>query len=384
MLTKRHRRLAMEGLERRTMLAADLFNGALTVVGTKGDDNIQVQVAVGGAHAGELQVDVNGDQSFFTVAQVSSIRISGLNGNDQITVDDNVLVNATINGGNGNDTIKGGAGNDTIHGGNGNDTIDGSIGNDIVFGDQGNDSIHAGEGDDTVHGNQGNDRIWGGDGNDSLYGDNGNDDIDGENGDDICHGNNGKDSVRGGADNDMVFGDNGKDSLWGEAGDDYLDGGNGVDICHGGLGDDELKGGNGSDQLDGDQGNNLLDRDHGHDTELNGLEADLDQQFRSLFSGANNESGSARYDTKNDGGQLKTEFGLAVDHLAANSTFDVVIDSVTVGQISTDGSGEGELAFSSDPTGGEVAFPLNFPTIQAGSTIVVSDMQGTFVVWHSV
>jgi Ca2+-binding RTX toxin-like protein len=374
----------MEGLERRTMLAADLLNGALTVVGTKGDDNIQVQVAVGGAHAGELQVDVNGDQSFFTVAQVSSIRISALNGNDQMTVDDNVLVNTTINGGNGNDTIKGGAGNDTIHGDNGNDTIDGSIGNDIVFGDQGNDSIHAGEGDDTVHGNQGNDRIWGGDGNDSLYGDNGNDDIDGEIGDDICHGNNGKDSVRGGADNDMVFGDNGKDSLWGEAGDDYLDGGNGVDICHGGLGDDELKGGNGSDQLDGDQGNNLLDHDHGHDTELNGLEADLDQQFRSLFSGPNNESGSARYETKNDGGQLKTEFGLAVDHLAANSTFDVVIDSVTVGQISTDGSGLGELAFATNPTGGEVAFPVNFPTIVAGSTIVVSDMQGTFVVWHSI
>ena len=62
-----------------------------------------------------------------------------------------------------------------------------------------------------------------------------------------------------------------------------------------------------------------------------------------------------------------------------------MIDNVTVGQISTDGSGDGELKFSSDPSGGgELAFPVGFPTIQAGSTIVVSDMQGTFVAWHSV
>jgi Ca2+-binding RTX toxin-like protein len=348
MLTKRHRRLAIEGLERRAMLAADLLNGTLTVVGTNGNDNIQVQVAVGGLHAGELEVDVNGAQSFFTVAQVNSIRISGLNGNDQITVDDGVLINTTIEGGQGNDTIKGGGGDDTIRGGSGNDTIDGSLGNDVIFGGQGNDSIHGGDGDDTVHGDQGKDRIWGDVGNDSLYG------------------------------------DNGKDSLWGEAGDDYLDGGNGVDDCHGGLGDDMLKGGNGSDLLDGDQGNNLLDRGHGHDTELNGLEANLDQQFRSLFSGPNSETGIAKYDTKNDGGQVKTEFEVEVNHLAANSTFDVVVDSVTVGQISTDGSGAGELEFTSNPSGGEVAFPLNFPTIHAGSTIVVSDMQGTFVTWHSV
>ena len=384
MLTKRHRRLGIESLERRTMMAADLLNGTLSVVGTNGNDNIQVQVAVGGAHAGELQVDLNGQQSFFTVAQVNSIRISGLAGNDQITVNDNVSIATVINGGKGNDTIKGGSGIDTIHGDAGNDTIDGSDGNDAIYGDKGNDSIHSGDGNDTVHGNQGNDSIWGGDGDDSIDGENGNDTIDGEAGDDTCHGDNGLDNVHGGVGSDQVYGDNGKDSVWGGDDDDYVDGGNGVDDCHGGLGDDELQGGQGHDQLNGDQGDNLVDGDQGHDDTSNGIHANLNDEFRALFSGPNNESGHAEYDTENDNGALKTKFELEAEHLAANSTFNVVIDNLTVGQISTDGSGEGELKFSSNPGGGEVAFPVNFPTIHAGSTIVVSDLQGMFVVWHSV
>jgi len=385
MFTKRRRRFGIESLERRAMLAADLLNGTLTVVGTAGNDNIQVQVAAGGAHNGELQVDVNGQQTFFDVNQVSSIRISGLAGNDQITVDDNVSINTIIDGGKGNDAIKGGGGSDTIHGGAGSDTIDGSTGNDTIFGEQGNDSIHAGDGNDTVHGNQGNDSIWGGDGDDSIDGDNGNDTVDGEVGDDSCHGDNGNDTVHGGVGNDQVFGDNGKDSLWGGDDEDFLDGGNGLDDCHGGLGDDKLKGGNGHDQLDGDQGNNLLDGDGGHDDFSNGAAADLDHEFRSLFTGANSESGSAKYETSNEGGEVKTKFEVDIDNFAPNSAINVTVDGVLVGQINTDGSGDGELKFSTDPSGNELAFPAGFPALHTGSTIVVgSGVQGTFISWHSI
>src|SRR3954464_11512889 len=81
MSAQRHRRFGMESLERRTLMAADLLNGTLTVVGTNGNDNIQVQVAVGGLHAGELQVDVNSEQRFFDVNLVNSIHIAGLAGN---------------------------------------------------------------------------------------------------------------------------------------------------------------------------------------------------------------------------------------------------------------------------------------------------------------
>src|SRR5205823_7274761 len=138
--------------------------------------------------------------------------------------------------------------------------------------------------------------------------------------------------------------------------DDYVEGGNGKDDCHGGLGNDELMGGRGHDQLNGDAGDNLIDGDPGKDGMLNGIHADLKNEFRSLFSGPNNESGQAKYDTRNDGGDLKTKFQVDVDHLAALSTFDVIVDNVTVGQITTDLSGAGQLKLSSNPSGGgEVA-----------------------------
>jgi Ca2+-binding RTX toxin-like protein len=366
-LTKRRHRLGIESLESRTMLAADLVSGTLTVVGTNANDNIQVQVATSGPHNGELQVDVNGQQSFFIVNQVTAIQILGLNGNDQITVDDNVSINTTIHGGKGNDTINGGGGGDTIYGGKGNDVI------------------HGGTGSDTMHGDAGNDAIWGGDDVDFLYGDVGNDTVDGEAGDDTCRGGNGIDDVRGGDDNDEVYGDNGKDSVWGGDGDDYMEGGNGKDDCHGEAGDDQLKGGRGRDRLDGESGNNLLDPDEGDDDMSNGIEYDLDNEFRAILSGQNNVSGEAEYEAENENGVLKTKFKVKVEDLAPNSSFDIVIDGITVGQIGTNASGNAEIKFSSNPSGGEVPFSGNFPTLHDGSIILVSNvLQGTFAARHSI
>jgi len=419
MFTKRHRCLGIESLESRKMLAANLMNGSLSIFGTKLSDNIQVQVATSGPHAGELQVDVNGQQSFFTVAQVNSIKIFGLGGNDQITVNDNVTIGATISGGKGNDNIKGGGGNDIVHGDAGIDTIDGSLGNDTIdgdagddtidggdgndnchgdagndtingdngddsiSGDKGNDTIHGDTGNDSIHGNQGNDSIWGGDDDDTIDGDQGSDTVDGEGGNDNCHGDQGNDNIDGGDGNDQVWGDDGNDSLQGGNDDDYVDGGNGIDDCHGGAGDDELNGGSGHDRLDGDQGNNLNDGTDGNDDSTNGIDTNLDE-FHSNITGTNNEAASAEFHTNNENGNLRTRFELEVEHLAANSTFDVLIDNVTVGQISTDGSGAGELKFSTSPSGNSAAFPANFPTLHAGSTIVVSDLQGSFETWHHI
>lgn len=384
--SNRRRRLGIESLETRTMLAADLLNGALSIVGTKGNDNIQVQVAAAGPHTGELQVDVNGQQSFFTANQVTSIQILGLGGNDQITVNDNVAIHTTIRGGKGNDTIKGGGGDDTIYGDAGNDSINSSLGNDTVFAGSGNDNVHCGDGTDTVHGEAGNDSIWGGDDDDSLDGDQGNDSLDGEAGNDTCHGDNGNDTIHGGDDNDELYGDNGKDQIWGGNGNDFADGGNGTDDCHGEAGDDQLKGGNGRDRLNGDGGSNLCDRDNGDDDVQNGEECDLDSKFRALLIGQNSETGRAKFESENENNSVKTNFELEVHNLAANSSFDIVIDGVTVGQITTDGSGEGEIHYSSNPSGGdEVAYPGNFPTLHSGSTILIGNvLQGTFQTWHAM
>jgi len=384
--TKRHsRRLRLESLEDRTMLAADLVNGVLSVVGTKGSDSIQVQVATAGAHTGELEVNVNGAQSYFTVAQVNSIHIAGLKGNDTITVNDNVTIGVSINGGKGHDTIKGGGGQDTIHGDAGNDSIQGSAGHDTIYGDQGNDTVLAGAGNDAVFGGSGNDSLWGGGDNDTLWGENGKDTINGETGDDVCHGNNGSDNIHGGAGNDDVYGDNGKDSLWGDDDNDHLDGGNSKDDCHGGNGDDQLKGGSGRDSLDGDDGDDLLDKDQGDDDCTDGVVVDLDGEYRALLTGPNNATGYAEYEVENEGGTVETKFEVEVNGATPNANLNIVVDEVTVGQLSTDGSGHGELKFSTNPDFNEVAFPNGFPALHVGSTIVIDGgVQGTFAVSHHI
>ncbi|MCI0493245.1 MAG: hypothetical protein L0Z07_09940 [Planctomycetes bacterium] len=397
MIRRRHRRLLIETLEDRSLLAANLANGMLTVVATNQNDNIQVQVASAGPNVGQLEVNVNGAESFFDVNQVTGIQIFGLGGNDTITVDDNVTINTSIHGGKGNDAIKGGSGNDTIHGDAGNDTLDGSSGDDTIFGDKGNDSLQGGDDNDTAYGNSGNDSVAGGTGDDVLSGDNGNDSLYGDDGNDTCRGSNGKDTLHGGAGqdllhgdngrdvvfgnygNDILYGDNGSDAIWGGEDDDHLEGGRGSDDCHGGSGDDQLKGDQGHDRLDGDDGDDLLDGDDGDDME-DGIEADLDSEFKAFLAGIGNMSGKAEFEIENENGQIVTKFELEVAYLAANSTFDVIIDGVTVGQLGTDGLGEGELEFSSIPSGGELPFPAGFPSIHLGSTIqVASSLQGSFI-----
>ena len=142
-----------------------------------------------------------------------------------------------------------------------------------------------------------------------------------------------------------------------------------------------MKGGLGHDHLDGDGGNNLLDPDSGNDDMANGIQVDLDSEFKAILTGSGNMSGCAQHSVENEGGQVKTTFELQVNHLAANATLDVTLDGVMIGQINTDGSGQGELQLSSDPSGNELAFPSNFPSIHAGSTLVVAGgLQGTFAV----
>ncbi len=215
-----------------------------------------------------------------------------------------------------------------------------------------------------------------------ISGGNGKDDIAGGGGDDEVHGGNGKDSIRGGEGYDELYGNNGKDSLYGDDDDDFIDGGNGADDCHGGLGDDRLKGGNGKDSLDGDEGNNLLDSDRGKDTKRNGEDADLDSEFKALLTGLSGR-GKAEYENEIDDGVVETKFKLELEDLAANTTYDVTIGEVVVAQITTNGSGDAELEFCSQPDEDELAFPEGFPTVELETQISIGTaLQGTFTAHH--
>src|SRR5689334_21748850 len=105
------RRSLVETLESRTLMAADfgataLTDGVLSVTGTRGADVIVVQ-----PNSDVTKLDVLLDGSLLGTfnltgeGAVTSIAIDGKQGNDTITVDTAVLLNAALLGAQGNDTL---------------------------------------------------------------------------------------------------------------------------------------------------------------------------------------------------------------------------------------------------------------------------------------
>jgi len=156
---------------------ATLTNGALTVMGTAGNDTISLTTS-----GSTLTATLNGVALNFPLASVTSIDVEGEAGDDLITLGDGIIGSSvqggpgddTIMGGPGNDTIGGGAGNDSLSGGPGDDSIKGGAGDDLLAGGKGNDTLLGGLGNDTLRGALGDDSLNGGAGTNQLYGGQGN------------------------------------------------------------------------------------------------------------------------------------------------------------------------------------------------------------------
>ena len=104
-----------ENLEPRKMLATVSFDsGRLEVTGTADPDTIVLRVSAG-------EVLVNGSGTGANAADVESVVVDGLAGNDRILLSranfSGTSPEITINGGDGNDTIVGTARRDNIDGG---------------------------------------------------------------------------------------------------------------------------------------------------------------------------------------------------------------------------------------------------------------------------
>jgi Ca2+-binding RTX toxin-like protein len=105
--------------------------------------------------------------------------LSGLDGNDLITVNGPADYQSTVvEGEAGDDTLSGGSGEDALSGGVGNDLLNGGSGNDFLNGgdyagplDTGNDTLSGGSGNDTLIGGAGNDLVSGGSGSDLFIAD---------------------------------------------------------------------------------------------------------------------------------------------------------------------------------------------------------------------
>lgn len=190
-------------------------------------DSATVTFGDGGA---KITVSMRGDQivvtdgtteQVFNPDEHDRIVIIGGNGNDSITVDEDVIANLTLVGGAGNDTIIGGNGSNIILGGDGNDNLEGGKSGDLIIGGQGRDSVYGAGGDDTIYGGDDGDALYGGGGKDFIIGGDGDDYIDGGQGNDNLRGGAGSDTLSGGFGQDFLRGQEGADTLIGASGRDY-------------------------------------------------------------------------------------------------------------------------------------------------------------------
>jgi Ca2+-binding RTX toxin-like protein len=207
------------------------FSGAVTVVGTDGDDLITLDTsgrsiivtvnglstAVLGSHAtliglGGDDTLVGGSDSFdvlnggpgtdemfgggnsFDVVDYSShtngvsISLDGIRNDGEPGENDLIEGIRGVIGGSGNDRLTGNEDNNNLRGGTGDDTLDGGGEQDALLGEDGNDVLHTGSGNDHAEGGAGDDvlhaddadplevirsgrsdRLFGGDGNDRIF-----------------------------------------------------------------------------------------------------------------------------------------------------------------------------------------------------------------------
>ena len=108
---------------------ADAAGSVLVVSGTSGNDTVQVRPS--SITPGAVDVVLNGQRSTWT-GPIEAIVAAGGAGNNAISVDPALTINAFLFGGSGNDTLTGGGGNDVLVGGSGNNVLSGGGGNNLI------------------------------------------------------------------------------------------------------------------------------------------------------------------------------------------------------------------------------------------------------------
>lgn len=146
--------------------SSSVANGALTVIGTPGADQLALRLAPGEPNT--LQVDFGDDGSAdqsFDRSTFSRIDVLLGNGDDEFRIDqanglflDEAL---TVDAGRGDDDVSTGDGNDLVLGGRGDDTVDGNRGVDTAVLGSGQDVFvwDPGDGSDSVDGGSGSDTL---------------------------------------------------------------------------------------------------------------------------------------------------------------------------------------------------------------------------------
>ena len=109
--------------------------GVLQIVGTDGDDHVEVFIAGG-------EVDVFASFVWphhrrFDPAAVGSVEMWLCEGDDHGNVHQSIPVDAIVHGASGDDMLWGGSGDDVLHGDEGDDRLTGGKGSDVLDGGSG-------------------------------------------------------------------------------------------------------------------------------------------------------------------------------------------------------------------------------------------------------
>lgn len=144
-------------------------NGVLQIIGTDARDRVTINLRYTlekcgkktkcstpsqqfMVHASFLPGGKQGSYRTFDVESIEKIVILMGDGNDHVILAGNIVTNAFIDGGAGNDVLIGGRGADILSGGEGNDILIGGRGRDILIGGMGFDHLIGGSGDDLLIG----------------------------------------------------------------------------------------------------------------------------------------------------------------------------------------------------------------------------------------
>jgi Ca2+-binding RTX toxin-like protein len=123
-------------------ISATLHDGTLTVLGSRGNDDIDVSSKHNTIEvtAGSKKIGV------FDPSSVSTIEIFGVEGNDRISVSSKIKIRTLIDGGEGNDRLSGGDGPTALVGGVGADLLFAGAGRSVLIGGTGHDVVKADRG----------------------------------------------------------------------------------------------------------------------------------------------------------------------------------------------------------------------------------------------
>ena len=129
-----------KGLVKLGTMAPDAAGQVLAVTGTDRNDSISIRQQP--SAPGVIECWVNNARTVYS-QPLQAIVVHGQKGNDTITIDRSLSIDAFLFGGAGNDTLTGGGGDDVLVGGDGNDVLLGGPGADLIFGGLGSDLLYA-------------------------------------------------------------------------------------------------------------------------------------------------------------------------------------------------------------------------------------------------